>query len=279
MSAISIETKRIDELEKLANIAADGQFLYYAADGKATNKVTMNGILNYIRTVSPNSIFRGKYLGDTVTDEQLEDISSGAFKLVQLGDYWAINGQNYRVAAIDWFLHAGDNIDLGHHVVVVPDGCLLNPDGITTKYMQDTDTTDGGYVGSKMYKTTLPGVLKTLQGIFGSKILKHRELLCNAVSNGASSGWSWYDSYVDCMDEVMVYGSTVWSAGGYNTGIGYGQLPLFALRPEFIRIRQNYWLRDVASASWFAYVDYSGNATYYVASAPWYGVRPYFLIG
>jgi hypothetical protein len=279
MSAISIETKRIDELEAVSEVAADGQMLYYATDGKATNKVTTDDIFNYIRSVSPNSIYRGKYLGNEVTDEQLADIRNGSFKLVQLGDYWAINGQNYRVAAIDWFLHAGDNIDLGHHVVIVPDGCLLSPDGSTTKYMQDTDTTEGGYVGSKMYKTTLPGVLKTLQGIFGSKILKHREILCNAVSNGAASGWSWYDSYVECMDEVMVYGSTVWSAGGCNTGIGYGQLPLFALRPEFIRIRQNYWLRDVASASGFACVTDDGRARYGDASAPWSGVRPYFLIG
>lgn len=277
MSAISIETKRIDELEAVSEVAADGQMLYY--DGKATNKVTTDDIFNYIRSVSPNSIYRGKYLGNEVTDEQLADIRNGAFKLVQLGDYWAINGQNYRVAAMDWFLHAGDNIDLGHHVVIVPDGYLLSPDGSTTKYMQDTDTTDGGYVGSKMYKTTLPMVLKTLQGIFGSKILKHREFLCNAVSNGASSGCSWYDSYVECMDEVMVYGSTVWSAGVYNTGIGYGQLPLFTLRPEFIRIRQNYWLRDVASASWFASVNYYGLADSNFASSPWYAVRPYFLIG
>ena len=239
-------------------------------------------VKNYFDPIASfNAAFRGKNLGSTVTDAQYADIKNGTFKLVRLGDYWAINGQNYRVAAIDWFLHAGDNIDLGHHhVVIVPDNCLLSPDGSTTKYMQDTDTTDGGYVGSKMYKTTLPGVLKTLQGIFGSKIMKHREILCNAVSNGASSGWSWYDSYVECMDEVMVYGSTVWSAGGYNTGIGYGQLPLFALRHEFINHRQPaYWLRDVASASWFAYVHFNGVAAYNVASAPWLGVRPYFLIG
>jgi hypothetical protein len=38
----------------------------------------------------------------------------------------------------------------------------------------------------------------------------HRVLLANAVSNGASSGWAWYDSQIDLMNEHMVYGS--WTA-------------------------------------------------------------------
>ena len=282
-SAPALNATNLNAIEKGIGDAIDqGNAVETALNAEISRaKAAEAAVTDYFDPIASfNAVFRGKNLGSTITDAQYAGIKNGTFKLVRLGDYWAINGQNYRVAAIDWFLHAGDNIDLGHHVVIVPDGCLLSPDGSTTRYMQDTDTTDGGYVGSKMYKTTLPGVLKTLQGIFGSKILKHRELLCNAVSNGAPSGWAWYDSYVECMDEVMVYGSTVWSANGYNTGIGYGQLPLFAIRHEFINHRQPaYWLRDVASASWFAGVYGSGGANCVGASYPWGGVRPYFLIG
>lgn len=56
------------------------------------------------------------------------------------------------------------------------------------------------------------------------------------------------------------------------------QLPLFVFRPDLISNRQWYWLRDVISSAYFAYVDSGGRATYGSASGAG-GVRPYFLIG
>lgn len=286
MSAISIETKRIDELEALSEVAADGQLLYYAADGKATNKVTMDDILNYIRFVSPNSIFRGKYLGDTVTDEQLEDISSGAFKLVQLGDYWTMGGHNWRNWGANSFLHKGDTELTKNHIVVMPDDNLLKSDGSTTHYMNDTKTTDGGYKGSKLRGTYVPQMVTTITGLFGADhVLSHRELISNTVASGTASNWEWVDSQVEIPTEVMMYGSTVWDNSGYNTGANYPILPLAAVRPNFVVSRrsngdrENSWFRDVASASGFARVDNSGYAGYADAAAEWVGVRPYFLLG
>ena len=46
-----------------------------------------------------------------------------------------------------------------------------------------------------------------------------------------------------------------------------------------IKTRYNYWLRDVVSASFFAFVDSSGVATAYDASNANIGVRPVFCIG
>jgi len=65
--------------------------------------------------------------------------------------------------------------------------------------------------------------------------------------------------------------------GLYNIGIEKSQLPLFALRPDLLIIRQAWWLRDVCSASYFAYVDAQGRANSSIASAA-YGVRPVFSI-
>lgn len=225
---------------------------------------------------SANSIFRGKYLGDKVTDDQYADIKAGTFRLVRLGDYWTIGGINYRVAGCDTHYRTGDNASLGHHVIVVPDTCML---ASGTAWMQDTDTTDGGYVGSKMYKTTLATVLTTLQSAFGSKLLTHREVLCNAISDGKPSSWSWYDRQVDLMNEHMVYGGGVWGHETYDAGVENTQLPLFALAPEYIHTRENYWLRDVVSASSFAGVVGSGDANAASASTTWHGVRPFFLLG
>lgn len=280
MSAISIETKRIDELEALSEVAADGQLLYYAADGKATNKVTMDDILNYIRSVSPNSIFRGKYLGDTVTDEQLEDISSGAFKLVQLGDYWTMGGHNWRNWGADWYYNRGDTALTKHHIVVMPDDMLLTADGSTTKYMNDTSTTEGGYKGTKLRNTYVPQMITTITGIFGADhVLKHRELITNTVANGAASSWEWVDSQVEIPSESMMFGSRAWG-GQYDTASQYSQLPLSKLEPHYINVRaQSYWLRDVSSDSGFACVSDAGAAAYGAASDAWVEVRPYFLLG
>lgn len=280
MSAISIETKRIDELESLSEVAADGQLLYYAADGTATKKITTEDLLDYIRSISPNSIFRGKYLGTEVTAEQLEDISSGAFKLVQLGDYWTMGGHNWRNWGANPFLHKGNTELTKNHIVVMPDDCLLKSEASKTKYMNDTDTTDGGYKGSKMRGTYVPQMVTTITGLFGADhVLSHRELISNTMANGAASNWEWVDSQVEIPSEMMMYGSTVWGNSGYNTGMNYPILPLAAVRPDLVCNRETYWLRDVASASWFAIVNYNGAAAYVGASATEAGVRPYFLLG
>ena len=279
MSEISIETKRIDEMEALKEVAGDGQLLYYAANGKETNRFTVDDLLDYLRSLSPNSLFRGKYLGDHVTDEQYADVQNGTFKLVQLGDYWTISGHNWRNWGANWFKGRGDSPLNANHVVIMPDDNLLKSDGSTTHYMQDSNDTTGGYKNSKMRKTYVPQMIATIQSIFGADhVLKHRELITNAVANGASSNWEWVDSYVEIPSESMVFGSRV-CGGQMDTSSQYSQLPLAQVKPEFICNRENYWLRGVASASHFADVDTRGYASYVGASLPWDGVRPYFLLG
>src|SRR5690554_4023945 len=92
-----------------------------------------------------NSIYRGKYLGSTVTTEQYTAISSGTFTDLYIGDYWTINGINWRIAAFNYYRNTGDSLIPGNHIVVVPDQSLYS------HVMNDTNTTEGGYTGSKMY--------------------------------------------------------------------------------------------------------------------------------
>ena len=82
------------------------------------------------------------------------------------------------------------------------------------------------------------------------------------------------------MYKRQVYGSYAWGGGvqnGYDTGIDKSQLALFQARPDLITNRENWWLRDVQSATNFCYVNYSGSARYWSASDS-VGVRPAFLI-
>lgn len=226
-----------------------------------------------------NSIFRGKYLGERVTDEQYRCIADGSFKNLFIGDYWTIGGVNYRIAGFDYYYRCGDNDFTKHHAVLVPDTHLY------THCMNDTNITEGGYVGSKMYKEGLEQAKRTIKAAFPNHVATHRIYLTNAVSNGRPSGGAWFDSEVDLMSENMVYGGRQFSPmnDGTNIPVNYtverGQLPLFHLAPNFIHANRSTWcwLRDVVSAAFFAFADFGGNANYTDASYA-AGVRPAFCI-
>ena len=218
-----------------------------------------------------NSIFRGENLGST---PDYTNITNGSFKDMYIGDYWTINGINWRIAAFNYYRNTGDSNVPGNHIVIVPDTSLYS------HVMNDTNTTDGGYTGSKMYTEGLTQAKTIINNAFSGHVVTFRAYLCNAVTNGEASAGAWVDSTVDLMNEIMVYGSVVNGAatyGLYNIGTEKSQLPLFALNPQSINTRYSYWLRDVASASSFAYVGNTGSASHYSASTS-YAVRPRFLI-
>lgn len=256
----------------VANFKADLKSLIQA-NAAALEKVNATG------AGAHNSIYRGKYLGSSVTSAQYAAIAAGTFDDLYIGDYWTIGGVNYRIAAFDYYYRSGDNIDITtHHVTLVPDTALYS------HVMNDTNTTEGGYIGSKMKTSGLDQAVTTINNAFGSAhILTRRELFTNAVSNGKPSGGSWYDSTVDLMTEQNVYGSRFFAPAPDGTTIPYqyvvdkSQYPLFAFRPDMISNRVTYWLRDVVSAAFFAGVASFGNAAYYYASNA-LGVRPAFSI-
>lgn len=234
-----------------------------------------------------NSIYRGKNLGTSVTTAQWAAIADGSFTDLYIGDYWTIGGVNYRIAAVDYYLNSGDTSCTTHHVVIVPDTSLYNAQMHNTTSGQyepgAANTTDGGYVGSDMYKSNLEQAKTTINNAFSDHVLNHRIYLTNAVANGRASGGAWYDSEVDLMCEQMVYGSGIFSpvSDGSNVPANYrverSQLPLFQHEPSRICNRVTWWLRDVITASAFANVSGDGRATYGNASHS-IGVRPAFSI-
>ena len=225
-----------------------------------------------------NAIYRGKYLGDSVTDEQWEEIQSGRFHGLFIGDYWTIGDVNWRIAHFDYWYNFGDTACTTHHAVIVPDSILY------TAQMNTSNVTTGGYKGSRMYTANLATAKSTINNAFGSShILNHRELITNAVTNGYASGGSWEDSTVELMTEEMVYGTIEFknivngTAVPYSYTIGQSQLRLFAFNREAICNRSNWWLRAVVSAANFASVATSGSCDNGNASYSG-GVRPAFGI-
>ena len=212
-----------------------------------------------------NMVYRGKALGTSVTSEQWAAIKAGAFKDLYLGDYWSIGGMDYIIAAFDYWYKCGDTACNTHHAVVIPRSQLY------TYKFNPTNTTEGGYVGSDLYKNGLTQAKTTFNTAFGSAhILNHREYLVNAVTNGKPTGSDWYDSTVDLMNENMVYGGRQFSpmpdgSDPWNTCRNYtidkSQLPLFRLAPWMSFVRDQWcWLRDVVSAARFADCLGDGNA-------------------
>lgn len=260
-------------------IAKDDVFLL---DGeRGTRKVLASRaaveLAGLISPINHCNVFRGKNLGGGVSSAQKAAIKDGSFDNLYIGDYWFNNGVNWRIGDMDYFLRCGDTDFTRHHLVIVPDTPLYSGK------MNETHTTEGGYVGSLMYKSGLDQAKTAIAAAFGDLVTTHRDILCNAVSNGRQSGGGWFDSTVELMCERMVYGNSVFQPGcdgsfiPYNHTTGKSQFALFRMAPQYISNRQWYWLRDVVSATHFADVYFSGYANYNAAGNV-LGVRPYFVI-
>lgn len=287
MATISVQTKKFADLEAILSVTGTEQMLIH--DGNGVKVITVENLhkglqtdIDSVRNVladgaaAHNCIYRGKNLGTSVTAEQYAAISSGKFTDLYIGDYWVINGVTYRIAAFDYYYNCGDTNFTKHHAVIVPDTSLYKAQ------MNTSNVTTGGYTGSAMYKSNLAQAKTTIKAAFGSAhVLTKRELLTNAVNGNAPSGWAWFDSDVELMNEVQAYGSVAWGAhdgNGYNVASGDGQFPLFMFDRTKLHNREDYWLRDVASATTFSYVSSSGYANDNYASYS-FGVRPAFCIG
>lgn len=299
MSAISIETKKVTELAAITTPASGNIIPIH--DGTGLKGITFSNLANKVNEpvnnkIAPllfnnagahNAIYRGKNLGTSVTAAQYAAISAGTFDDLYIGDYWAINGVNWRIAAFDYYLNCGDTSCTKHHAVIVPDTCLYNAQMHNTSsgnYESGAaNTTEGGYVGSDMYTTNLEQAKTTIKAAFSGHVLSHRIYLTNAVTDGHPSAGAWCDSEVDLMNEQMVYGGAIFmpiangSAVYTNYRVEKSQLPLFAHDPSRICNRATWWLRDVVTASYFATVYGNGDADCGYASNS-RGVRPAFCI-
>lgn len=287
MATISVQTKKFADLEAILSVTGTEQMLIH--DGNGVKVITVENLHKGLQTdidsvknvladgaAAHNCIYRGKNLGTSVTAEQYAAISSGKFTDLYIGDYWVIKGVTYRIAAFDYYYNCGDTNFTKHHAVIVPDTSLYKAQ------MNTSNVTTGGYTGSAMYKSNLAQAKTTIKAAFGSAhVLTKRELLTNAVNGNTPSGWAWFDSDVELMNEVQAYGSVAWGAhdgNGYNVASGDGQFPLFMFDRTKLHNREDYWLRDVASATTFSYVSGNGCANNTDASNS-LGVRPAFCIG
>ena len=274
----------ISQLTQVNTVSASDRILL--ASGGSNKGITVNdafwGILDAVISVEQRrNIFRGKNLGTAFTAAQKAEIKAGTFKGFFIGDYWSIGDRIWRIVDINYWLNSGDASCTTPHLVIMPDQSLYSAK------MNETNITTGGYVGSQMYTANLANAKTLVNSAFGSaNILNHREYLTNAVTNGYPSAGAWYDSTVELPNEIMMYGSLVFTPAGDGSfvpnryTIDKTQLALMKMYPRFINPgRYWYWLRDVVSSARFAVV-LSLGATDYSGASNSGGVRPVFgLVG
>ena len=218
-------------------------------------------------------------------------IADGSFRDIYPGDYIiktvTINGTTYAdkkfiVMDLDYFQPWSFGGTDTHHIVMMPENAL------GTQYMNSTNITTGGYVGSYMHATHIPKVNTGIVAAFGSAhVLSHQEQLTNTVDttkpSGAGSGytgcatnWATVSNLKCCLcSENMVYGGRVWGSA-IDTGCASKQLAAFRHNRQ-LRKTTSFWLRAVSVSAGFAIADSGGFAGSDGASGA-YGVRPYFLL-
>lgn len=277
-----------------------------------------NHILHNIPRIIPQNIT--SYITDGTFYKRLNGTDGfDLFEDIYVGDYIkmsrsitcpnqdssvATTGSQYvTIIGLDTLQGNGDNIDMNyHHAVMTAGQGFGGTQHFGRHKMNAISTTVGGYVGSVMNTSILGTVTSSgstasdatinqqLYAEFGSHLKTTRELCSNGINEsgynrfgsntGCSNNWTWGSYQTILMSEVEVYGSTVWSSSGYDTGSAKMQMPLFTHNRQAMNNRSSwYWLKDVASGARFCHCDNDGDARYGNASYALGGVRPRFVIG
>lgn len=223
------------------------------------------------------------------------NVANGTFRDIFPGDYITksvtISGTaytvNWVVADCDYWINKGDqnNGMETHHVAIVPQAPIFSAN------MNATNTTEGGYAGSRMYRETIPACATGIVNAFGSShILTFRDHLTrdlntSAVSSGitvftGAPNWNgeWHSQQCNLMSEAMVYDGPHCASSALDNIMATRQMSAFRLSERLINYnRQWWWLRDVVSSAHFAGVYGDGTAGTHRASNV-LGVRPFALL-
>lgn len=258
LSSINTGTRYVRMVDKNGN-SVDVEysaFMRVAAMNTAAN--------NYARRTD----FDLAVLKQAVADGNLEKYG------LKPGDQKTINGHTYVIAGLNPMKGTTTPYRLTqNHVglIVIPHTThAWNADGKTTAV---SGGHGAGYANSELHAYLQSDILPMCQNDLGAaNLLAHSKLLSTEVNasginrfgeaSGCSSSWAWQNNqYISALSEVQVYGGTVWSSSGFDTGEACRQLEVFQRYSHTEIFGGEYpWLRDVVSASFAAFAGDNGNA-------------------
>lgn len=213
-----------------------------------------------------------------VTDGNLEKYG------LKVGDQKTINGRTYVIAGLNPMKGTSTpyRVNTNHiGLIVIPHTTQAwNASGNT---YTGADGRGAGYANSDLHYYLENTLLPLVKGDLGAtNLISHTKIYSNAVNqngynkrgeaSGCSSSWGYVaDQYISALSEVQVYGGTVWSSSGYDTGEACRQLDVFQKYSHTEIFGGEYpWLRDVVSATLAADAYADGYASNYAASTAHY---------
>lgn len=256
-----------------SNVSATDMAQLFANDGTPNGKITIPNLASCLGAAlltrrNRLNDFDLSVLKQAVTDQNLEKYG------LCVGDYKTINGHDYVIAGLNCMKGTNSYTCTTDHVglIVIPHTTQVwNASGNT---YTGADERGAGYKNSDLHyylKNTLLPLVETDLG--SSNLLGQHKLLSNAVNQsgvnrfgeatGCSSGWEWdADCKICALSEVQIYGSTIWSSSGFDTGEACRQLEVFQKFNKNEIFGNEYpWLRDVVSSFFAALMDGYGAAS------------------
>ena len=237
-----------------------------------------------VSTNIKNGTFRDIFLGDYIAKQVTipRVLADDGTTVLHAGGTYTVK---WVIADCDYWINKGDTAVTAHHVAIVPQ------DIIFFAQMNGTNTTEGGYAGSEMYKKIIPACATGIASAFGSShILVFRDGISNSVdtshvSSGLPQGMGtpgWWGEWVSCqcnlMSEKMVYGAPICAAGAMDNVMATRQMSAFRLSEKLINYNNRWWwLRNVVSNGISAIVRGVGDAGAEYVAHPFY-VRPFALL-
>lgn len=237
----------------------------------------LNELVGYVvqdNAASHNNIYRGKNLGRSLTNIQLQGIKDGTFKDLYIGDYFTFGDNKLYVAHFDYFiLMSVQNLKATpeHHVVLVPSRVLLFSEF----------SNEGERYGNSILRKTIES--QTIRSTMGD-LPNVRDVKVDVQYDSSRKG-----------NLSAIYGSITCNTGALTSQMVIGQnltcqyedinhyfpssqqLALFRHNPLAITSNADWWLADSASLGAVIAVDMYG--TFYKKYASQRaGVRPFFVV-
>ena len=237
--------------------------------------------------IANNKLFSDEDMGQ-FTSSISASIRAGTFENIVPGRYFDFSNVAYtyldendttqndtytgrmRIMHLDYPQCCGNTSFPAHNIVVVPDESMF------LAKMNDTNTTEGGYVGSKMRTKHLRRAEAIFKACFGADhVLTYAEYLVSAVTDGKPSSCIECSCTVELMSVKMVLD---WNVHQLSNMLEHVQLAAFQQNDALKNNEEsNYWLRDVAGTIDFSSIANGGYQGNY-ASSYVFGIRPFAFI-
>ena len=227
-----------------------------------------------------------KNITSMYTDGSLfENVKSGHFDGINPGNYFNATVNNldgvetnftFVILELDRYYGMTGNTGTSktqHHIVVTTKGGTV----LGSAKMNLSSTNNGGYIGSAMFKTTIPTVDSALQSTFGAHLQTVSLNLSNTGYN--QKPYTYVNTLVKSylFTEYEVFGGEGY-VGDDEKYTAYPQYAAFKLAPSLRSAGSWYWERSVPNnATDFCCVNSGSNSK--TLSTMNVEVRPAFLLG